>query len=191
MNSGDIGRTIASIREEKGFSQKELAELIPVNQSNLSRWENGITIPSLQQLERTCEVLGISLELAFSQDKDEYVKQYNRLKMKVLKLKIILALVLVIIFLGIVIIVFPRYRVVGESDEYLSDYGETLRIYVEPVFFLTEKGAYAYGEKEAKRYIGTSDISVVEIIFVRDFDDIQDENNELFSSLYFLNSFSE
>lgn len=191
MNSGDIGRTIASIREEKGFSQKELAELIPVNQSNLSRWENGITIPSLQQLERTCEVLGISLELVFSQDKDEYVKQYNRLKMKVLKLKILLALVLIIIFLGIVTIVFPRYRVVGESDEYLSDYGETLRIYVEPVFFLTEKGAYAYGEKEAKRYKGTSDISVVEIIFVRDFDDIPNENNELFSSLYFLNSFSE
>ena len=191
MNSGEIGRTIAHLREEKGFSQKELAELIPVNQSNLSRWENGLTIPSLQQLERTCEVLGISLELAFLQDKDEYVKQYNKLRAKVLKLKTILAVFLILLFLGILIIILPRYRVVGETEKYLGDYGETLRIYAEPVFFLTENGAYSYGEKVAKKYIGTIDLVVVEIIFVKDFDNIPDEDNEILSSLYFLNSFSE
>ena len=58
-----------------------------------------------------------------------------------------------IAFLIIIVFAFvPKYRVVAEGNIYRSPYGETLPVYVKPIFILTEKGADSYGRKLAKRY---------------------------------------
>ena len=47
---------IKELRKEKGLSQKDLADLIPVNQTAVSQWERGITYPSSNAIKRLCQI---------------------------------------------------------------------------------------------------------------------------------------
>lgn len=67
--SASIGEVIASLREKKGLSQKELASrlsLFGVSVSNqaVSKWENGLTQPSAAQFLALCRILDVRDVLA-------------------------------------------------------------------------------------------------------------------------------
>ena len=51
---------LKKIREEKGFSQRELAKKIGITSTQISYFENEITTPRLVTLEWLCEALGVS-----------------------------------------------------------------------------------------------------------------------------------
>lgn len=53
----DFGEKIRSAREDMDLSQKEMASLIPMNQSNYSKIERNVQEPSIRQLRRICEIL--------------------------------------------------------------------------------------------------------------------------------------
>lgn len=187
MHISDIGKRILFLREERGYSQKELSELVPISQSTLSRWEKGAVVPPLPQLEKICDVLGVSLEQVFEGDKTEYEKIKKRLS----RFKLFsLTMAVIVLFLVIVMLV-PKYRVVKEGDSYMGDYGQTLTVYVEPVFFLGEKSAFSYGQKVAKRYYDSDEFSVVEVVFIKSFKDLYDEDNVLCTYIYFLKALYE
>lgn len=52
-------------RAAKGITQKELAEITGIAQSDISRLENGNANPSLRTLERLAEGLGMRVRLEF------------------------------------------------------------------------------------------------------------------------------
>ena len=60
-----IVRAIIEGREEKGFTQAQLAEATGINQANISRLENGAGNPSLQTLKRLAAGMGMKLKLEF------------------------------------------------------------------------------------------------------------------------------
>ena len=60
-----IVRAIIEGREEKGFTQAQLAEATGINQANISRLENGTGTPSLQTLKRLAAGMGMKLKLEF------------------------------------------------------------------------------------------------------------------------------
>lgn len=47
-------------REERGFSQEELANLLGVRQSTVGMWENGTNKPRMKTLEKITEILNIT-----------------------------------------------------------------------------------------------------------------------------------
>ena len=53
----NIGKKIRNKREDMDLSQRDMAELIPMNQSNYSKIERGVQEPSLEQLRRICQIL--------------------------------------------------------------------------------------------------------------------------------------
>ena len=53
----DIGEKIRNKREDMDLSQRDMAILIPMNQSNYSKIERNIQEPSLEQLRRICQIL--------------------------------------------------------------------------------------------------------------------------------------
>jgi len=52
-----LGRNIAAFRRSAALKQEQLAELIEVEISTVSRYENGVTLPSLVTLAKLAEVL--------------------------------------------------------------------------------------------------------------------------------------
>ncbi len=52
-----FGEKIRKAREERGYSQRDMADKIPMNQSNYSKLERNMQEPSLSQLRRLCELL--------------------------------------------------------------------------------------------------------------------------------------
>ena len=50
---------IRALREAKGLSQTELAEALGVDQTTISAWENGKAEPTLFNLRRLADLLGV------------------------------------------------------------------------------------------------------------------------------------
>lgn len=55
-------KTLARLREEKGLSQKEVAEELGVTRQAVSGWESGRTRPSVEKLVAVCRLYGVPVE---------------------------------------------------------------------------------------------------------------------------------
>ena len=70
-----FGSFIKEKRINKNYSQKDLAELLYVTESAVSKWERGVTYPDITLITDICRVLEISeKELIQSSDDTEYLK---------------------------------------------------------------------------------------------------------------------
>ncbi len=54
---------IAELRKEKNFSQRQLAKEIGTSQANLSRWEQGINIPSIMECWKIADFFDVSIDV--------------------------------------------------------------------------------------------------------------------------------
>ena len=54
-----IGEKIRNAREDLDLSQRDMANLIPMNQSNYSKIERNVQEPNLEQLRRICQILNL------------------------------------------------------------------------------------------------------------------------------------
>ena len=61
----DIGSKIRDIREDADLTQQQMANLIPMNQSNYSKIERNVQDPSVFQLKRIAEILSLDLNELF------------------------------------------------------------------------------------------------------------------------------
>lgn len=61
MNTS-IGKRIRSYREERGFSQEELAEKLHISRSTYQRIENGETNSWINHIENICSSLNVELD---------------------------------------------------------------------------------------------------------------------------------
>lgn len=57
----ELGATVRRLRENKGWSQTELARLAGMTQSAVARFEAGGTIPTIPVLQRLAHALGADL----------------------------------------------------------------------------------------------------------------------------------
>lgn len=62
----DVGKRIKTLRNEKGISARSLASKADLDPSQISKIENGTSKPSLDALQRICEVLDISISDFFA-----------------------------------------------------------------------------------------------------------------------------
>ena len=53
---------IKEMREKREFTQKQLAELLEVKQSNVSRWEAGTYQPNATTLKKMADVLNCRID---------------------------------------------------------------------------------------------------------------------------------
>lgn len=62
---------LTHLRKEKGLSQLELAEALRVSRQAVSRWENGLSAPSMAKLKGLSELYGVSLDALLSDTSEE------------------------------------------------------------------------------------------------------------------------
>jgi transcriptional regulator with XRE-family HTH domain len=65
--SGIVGRIIARHRAAMGITQEQLSLALDVDPITISRFERGVSLPSLTTIQRLCEIFGISLGQFFSE----------------------------------------------------------------------------------------------------------------------------
>lgn len=61
MDSKEIGHFIYELRTEKGLSQYQLADMIPISRQAVSKWERGITIPDSATLLILSKIFDVSI----------------------------------------------------------------------------------------------------------------------------------
>jgi len=59
----ELGRTVRQLREQRGWSQTELADAAAMRQSAVARFEAGGTVPSLPVLGRLAQALNAELNV--------------------------------------------------------------------------------------------------------------------------------
>lgn len=57
-----VAERLAALRQRAGLSQGEVAERLNVSRQAVSRWETGLTIPSIDNLARLSRLYGITLD---------------------------------------------------------------------------------------------------------------------------------
>ncbi len=57
-----LGETIRNKRKTKGYSQAQLADLLYVDRSIVSRWENNQLKPNIDQLSKLCDIFNVTLD---------------------------------------------------------------------------------------------------------------------------------
>jgi ribosome-binding protein aMBF1 (putative translation factor) len=62
----ELGRSVRELREQRGWSQTELAGAAGMTQSAVARFEAGGTMPTLPVLKRLARALGVELAVTFS-----------------------------------------------------------------------------------------------------------------------------
>lgn len=57
-----VKMTLEAARRNVGLTQKEAAEKLGVSNVTLSNWENGLTFPDARQIDKICELYGVSYD---------------------------------------------------------------------------------------------------------------------------------
>lgn len=61
----ELGTAVRSLREERGWTQRQLAEAAGMTQPAVARFEAGGTTPTLAVLDRVARALGVDLVVRF------------------------------------------------------------------------------------------------------------------------------
>ena len=65
-----IGKTIASLRKEKGWTQAELAKKLSISDKAVSKWESEIGLPDITIFPDLAKVLGVSIDYLMTGPKE-------------------------------------------------------------------------------------------------------------------------
>lgn len=71
MDSTKIGLVIKEIRSQAGLTQSDFAKELCVTDKAVSKWENGMSIPDLQQLEAISKQFNVSYDVLLNGDLDK------------------------------------------------------------------------------------------------------------------------
>lgn len=114
-----IGESLLEYQNEKGLSQKKLAELIGISSANLCRYQKGTREPSEEELKRICD----ALDFDYSEYSNIIIKEKKKGVSKNVKTFVgILSLALIIIFF----LLFGSFKKV---DEGICDIWEDEKVY--------------------------------------------------------------
>jgi transcriptional regulator with XRE-family HTH domain len=58
------------LRKEKGFTQKELAEILKTTDDSIYSWESGRSQPSIEMIRSICKTLSISSDYLLGIEED-------------------------------------------------------------------------------------------------------------------------
>ncbi len=145
MDQIKIGKFIQEKRKEKGITQSELAEKLYISDRAISKWENGICMPDVGNMQDLCEILGITINDLFSGEvvdmkNNEKVLEKNLLEMTEMKEERDRQLLTLEIFIGIVstIVLLGSILLVGIFE--LSKIPAAIIITIASIIFATGMG---------------------------------------------------
>lgn len=176
-----MGEYIKSLREQKNWTQEELAEKLTIGRTAISKWERGTTIPDPSILIKLSELFGISInEILMGQRSDSFKKndsvilelyKRNFKNKKLIKLLSFLIVIVIIIFL--LYYFLTSYK--STSVYNVSGIGENVSISNGFLIYTREKYYFTIGN--------ITNNSTEEILKLELYIEYKDEQLELLSSV--------
>ena len=86
MNQDKIGKFIFKLRTEKGLSQYQLADIVPISRQAVSKWERGESIPDSSTLIRLSDIFDVTINelLAGKRLKENSIKELEQTTLTIL-----------------------------------------------------------------------------------------------------------
>lgn len=143
MDFNKIGLFIKQLRKDNKISQQQLADMIPIDRSGLSRWENGEVLPPIDKMKKLCEILNVSIDELLSGEKTTQVNKNEQQKnlfdylitqdSKYKKIKKVLLWVLIVLFITVITFLIyyffqtynteKTYKIYTTSNDYIVKNG--------------------------------------------------------------------
>ena len=92
------------LRKQKNYTQEDLANILHVSRQAISKWENGISYPSMDILTSIAKVFNVSIDDLFNQNDVRNITFKHNNKLKIFKKVTILISFIGLIILGVSII---------------------------------------------------------------------------------------
>lgn len=73
MSKHSIGKTIASLRKSRGWTQVELAEKLGISDKTISKWESEAGMPEISQLPALSKLFDVSIDYLMTGKIDEMI----------------------------------------------------------------------------------------------------------------------
>lgn len=99
---------IKTYRKEKGWTQKELAELLHLSNKTISSWETGRTYPDLDNLIQLADLFELTLDELIREDKKMIKNLDKKIKRSTYTLPVII--------IGLVLIVLITYMTLSPNS---------------------------------------------------------------------------
>ena len=103
MDQEKIGKLIAKQRKMKGLTQQQLGDMVGVGYRAVSKWETGLTMPDISNINELCKILDITSDELL---KGELNKKENKRQHKLNRLLIISIIIFIIIITIVLIKIF-------------------------------------------------------------------------------------
>lgn len=71
----DFSKRLKELRAKKGISQEDMAKSIGVHVTHLSRYERGLSVPSLEVAEKIANTFNVSIDLLVYGNQDTVAQQ--------------------------------------------------------------------------------------------------------------------
>ena len=204
MDNEKIGLFIKRLREEKNYTQEELAKLIPIGRGAVSKWERGVTIPDSMTLIKLSEIFDVSINEILAgkrlnkENKKEidnvalkYYTKSNKLK-KYLIISLLITIVVMFSFLLYYFCILYKsigvYRITGKGYNFEiidglfvnTNYSKYLRIddlkYTED-FFINKLNLYYLDKDKQKVDIYTTNGDNIILNAIEGYNVYFDKNN--------------
>jgi transcriptional regulator with XRE-family HTH domain len=69
-----LARKIVALRKERNLTQKELARIVGVHFSHMSRYERGISLPSVEVVKKIAQMFGVSTDYLLLDDSETMIQ---------------------------------------------------------------------------------------------------------------------
>lgn len=144
MDNKKIGKLIADLRKQKGLTQQELGDKVGVGFRAVSKWERGITLPDIGNINEISKILGITSDelLSGELNKEHKLKDKKKISSKIIKISIT---IVTIILLITAIFIYQNnktyvYSLSNTTDEYNIEgevifKGNNISIVVNDIYF--------------------------------------------------------
>ena len=108
MDQVKTGQFIKTMRKEKNFTQREVAERLNISEKTVSKWETGNGLPEVSLMLPLCELLEISVNELLSGERLDGKRYFEKAEQNIMSLieekaeakkKLIIAVIVVVITL--------------------------------------------------------------------------------------------
>jgi transcriptional regulator with XRE-family HTH domain len=114
MNSEVLQNNLIKLRQEKGITQKELAEKVNYSDKVISKWERGESQPNIEAISILADYFKVSIDFLVGKDETDKAEIKHTTELSVIKTESpsLLAYLFIVpfaVFLGVTIIRFHEY----------------------------------------------------------------------------------